>query len=100
MEILLTGELLDAVHARAVGLVSRVVADGVAAEEGYALARRVAAGAPLVHRWHKRFVRRLLDATPLGDDERAEALEAFRTADYREGRAAFLEKRDPEFRGE
>jgi len=100
LEVLLTGELLDAHHARALGLVSRVAADGAAAEEGYALARRVAAGAPLVHRWHKRFVRRLLDPAPLTDEERAEAHEAFRTADYREGRTAFLQKRDPEFRGE
>jgi len=100
LEILLTGELLDAARARTLGLVSRVAADGAAKEEGYALARRVAAGAPLVHRWHKRFVRRLLDPTPLTDTERAEVHEAFGTADYREGRTAFLEKRDPEFRGE
>jgi enoyl-CoA hydratase/carnithine racemase len=100
LEILLTGELLDAVRARALGLVSRIAPDGAAAVEGYALAGTVAAGAPLVHRWHKRFVRRLLDHAPLAAHERAETLEAFRTADYREGRAAFLEKRDPEFRGE
>jgi enoyl-CoA hydratase len=100
LEILLTGELIDAARARELGLVGRVAAEGRATAEGYELARRVAAGAPLVHRWHKRFVRRLLDPAPLARAEREEAHEAFDTADYREGRAAFLEKRDPDFRGE
>jgi enoyl-CoA hydratase/carnithine racemase len=100
LELLLTGELIEAGRARELGLVGRVVEDGRALEAGYALARRVAAGAPLVHRWHRRFVRRLLDPAPLADAEREEAHEAFGTADYREGRAAFLERRDPEFRGE
>jgi len=100
LEILLTGELVDAARARELGLVGRVAAEGQAVAEGYDLARRVAAGAPLVHRWHKRFVRRLLDPAPVAEAERDEAHEAFETADYREGRAAFLEKRDPDFRGE
>jgi enoyl-CoA hydratase len=99
LEILLTGELMDAARARELGLVNRVVGDDDVVEAGYALARGVAAGAPLVHRWHKRFVRRLLDPGPVTDAERGEALDAFRTADYREGRTAFLEKRAPRFRG-
>jgi enoyl-CoA hydratase len=99
LEILLTGELIDALRARELGLVARIAEEGRAVDVGYALARRVASGAPLVHRWHKRFVRRLLDPVPLADAERAEPLEAFGTSDYREGRTAFLEKRDPEFRG-
>jgi enoyl-CoA hydratase/carnithine racemase len=100
LEILLSGDLIGAERAREVGLVSRVYADDALVDEAYALARRVAAGAPLVNRWHKKFVRRLMDPTPLTDAEREEAHEAFETGDYREGRTAFLEKRDPEFRGE
>jgi 1,4-dihydroxy-2-naphthoyl-CoA synthase len=42
----------------------------------------------------------LLRSAPLAETEREEAHDAFDTADYREGRTAFLEKRDPEFRGE
>jgi len=100
LDILLTGDLLDADHAQRAGLVNRVVPDGEVVAAGLDLANRVAAGAPLVNRWHKKFIRRLADATLLSDAERDEALEAFGTADYREGRTAFLEKRDPDFRGE
>ena len=100
LDILLTGDLMGADDARRVGLVSRVVPDGKVVAAGFDLASRIAAGAPLVNRWHKEFIRRLADPTPLSDAERDEALEAFGTADYREGRTAFLEKRDPDFRGE
>jgi enoyl-CoA hydratase len=100
LELLLSGELIGADRARTVGLVNRVHADGTVVEHGYGLAARIAAGAPLVNRWHKRFVRRLLDLTPVSQEEREEAHAAFATADYREGRLAFLEKREPRFRGE
>lgn len=99
LEILLTGDLIEADRALRLGLVSRVVEDAAVVERGRELAERIASGAPLVNRWHKRFVRRLLDAAPLTDAEREEPHEAFVTADYREGRAAFLEKRSPTFGG-
>ena len=100
LEILLTGDLMDADSALRVGLVNRVVPEGGGAAAGFEIAERIASGAPLVNRWHKKFIRRLADPTPLSDAERHEAFEAFGTADYREGRTAFLEKRDPDFRGE
>jgi enoyl-CoA hydratase/carnithine racemase len=99
LELLLSGDLIGAERARSVGLVNRVHPDAAVVEQGYGLAARIAAGAPLVNRWHKRFVRRLLDPTPVTEAEREEALAAFATADYREGRLAFLEKREPRFRG-
>ena len=99
LDILLTGELIDADHARTVGLVNRVWPDAAVVEQGYGLVARIAAGAPLVNRWHKKFVRRLLERRPVTEEEREEAHEAFETADYSEGRAAFLEKRDPTFDG-
>ena len=100
LEVLLTGDFLDARRAREVGLAHRIVADGTAPAEALRLARRIADGAPLVNRWHKKFVRRAADARPLSEGEREEAYEAFGTRDYREGRAAFLAKRTPRFTGE
>ena len=100
LEILLTGDLVGARRAREMGIVNRIVPDGGVGEAGGEIARRIAAGAPLVNRWHKKFVRRMADARPLSEEERAEAYEAFRTRDYREGTAAFVEKRTPRFRGE
>ena len=100
LEVLLEGGLLDAERAYHKGLVNRVVPDEDVAEAVRATAHRIAAGAPLVNRWHKKFVRRLTDrGGPLTDDERQEAYEAFETDDYQEGVQAFLERRDPRFEG-
>jgi enoyl-CoA hydratase len=59
LEVLLGGELIGAERALAYGLVNRVHADATLVEQGYGLAARIAAGAPLVNRWHKTLVRRL-----------------------------------------
>ncbi len=61
LEVLLSGEMIDAERARLVGLVNRVHPDRAVVEQGYRLAARVAAGAPLVNRWHKNVVRNLLE---------------------------------------
>lgn len=100
LDILLTGEFVDARRAREIGLVSRIVADGTVVDESMWIAGRIASGAPLVARWHKKFVRRAAAGRPLSEAEKEEAYEAFRTRDYREGRAAFLAKRNPRFTGE
>ena len=98
-EILFSGELFGAHRAAAVGLVNRVVADDLVQQETYALASRVVKGAPLVNRWHKKFIRRLADSKPLADEEVHESYKAFGTKDFRRGYRAFLGKTDPDFEG-
>ncbi|MEO8675645.1 MAG: enoyl-CoA hydratase-related protein [Casimicrobiaceae bacterium] len=99
LELLLEGRILDAAEAKERGLVTRVVPDADVAAEARATAERIAEGAPLVARWHKKFARRLADPRPLSPAERDECFDCFDTEDFRIGYAAFLAKRKPEFRG-
>jgi len=99
LEILLEGRIWGAREAFEKGLVNRVVPDDKVEEEAYATARRIADGAPLVARWHKKFIHRLLEPQPITAAERDEGYACFDTADFREGVAAFLAKRKPQFTG-
>src|SRR5882672_3649480 len=99
LEILLEGRIFDAREARDKGLVTRVVADDQVEAEARATAQRIADGAPLVARWHKKFARRLRDPAPLSDAEYEESFACFGTDDFRIGYRSFLAKQRPAFRG-
>jgi enoyl-CoA hydratase/carnithine racemase len=99
MEILLEGRVFDASEAFQKGLVTRVVEDDQVAQEAYATARRIAAGAPLVARWHKKFMRRQTDPAPLTEQEKDESYLCYDTEDFHIGYNSFLEKTKPEFKG-
>ena len=100
LEILVEGRVWDAAEALAKGLVTRVVPDARLEEEAYASAGRIAEGAPLVNRWHKRFVRRLApEPAPLTGAEIEENFAYFATKDYRIGMEAFAAKQKPRFEG-
>ena len=100
MEILLEGRIWEAREALGKGLLTRVVDDARLEEEAYAAARRIAAGAPLVNRWHKRSLRRLVPRpAPLTEAEIEDNFAYFATEDYRIGMRAFAEKQKPRFKG-
>ena len=99
LEILLEGRVFDASEAKDKGLVTRVVPDAEVEAEAKATARRIADGAPLVARWHKKFARRLRDAGRCRAAGLDEGFACYGTEDFRIGRQAFLAKAKPEFKG-
>jgi enoyl-CoA hydratase/carnithine racemase len=99
LEILLEGRVFGAEEAKDKGLVNRVVADDKVEEEAMASARRIADGAPLVARWHKKFARRLGEARAITRAERDEAYACFDTEDFKIGVKAFLARQKPQFKG-
>jgi enoyl-CoA hydratase/carnithine racemase len=99
LEILLEGRVFGADEALAKGLVTRVIADDRVESEAYETAARIAAGAPLVARWHKKFLRRLERPEPLTEKERDEGYACYGTEDFRIGYRSFLEKKKPRFVG-
>jgi enoyl-CoA hydratase/carnithine racemase len=99
LEILLEGRIFDAREAKEKRLITRVVPDDDVEQEARAAAQRIAAGAPLVARWHKKFARRLADPRPLSDAELDACFDCFDSEDFRIGYRAFLAKQKPEFVG-
>ena len=99
LEILLTGDLLDAQAALRIGIVNRVVPDGQVEEEAQTIARKIAEGAPLAARWHKRFVYDLVARRLLTEAEKDASYDCFDTEDFQRGLRSFLAKTKPEFVG-
>ena len=102
MEMVLTGDLIDAAEARADGLVQRLVADADLEATTAALAGRIAANAPIAAQLAKHLIR-MSESTAVDVGLRWENdlfAYCFTTQDAVEGRAAFTEKRQPVFKGE
>ncbi len=103
LEILYEARVFGADEAKEKDLVNRVVADGQVEASVTEAAERICAGAPLVNRWHKKFVYRVQGGArtpePLSPAEEVEGFACFDTDDFREGRRAFLAKETPDFKG-
>ena len=99
--ILYTGARIDAQEAARIGLVNRVVADEDLSDTVLEIARQIADNAPLSVAASKLTVEQALrDPGQRDMDAIKRAGDAcFDSADYREGRTAFMEKRPPRFQG-
>nr|WP_145551493.1 crotonase/enoyl-CoA hydratase family protein [Variovorax boronicumulans] len=101
MEFALTGNMLDAERAYALGLVNRLAEPGQALADALQLAASVAANGPLAVATSKRIVSESADWSQAEMFERQKPIAApvFTSADAREGSAAFAEKRKPNWTG-
>ena len=99
LEVLLRGDVFGSDRAYELGLVSQVTPDDELLKTAYELAQQISERAPLVNRWHKKFIRRLSDPTPLTAEELDEGFAAYDTEDYRIGYESFLAKKKPSFTG-
>ena len=102
-EIFFTGRAYDARHAKEMGLIDYLVPKAELESFTYHLAEEIAGNAPLSLKGIKRMLNLVLkrDQMASGDRQEAEEIMAktFKSHDLKEGRAAFLEKRKPAFRG-
>jgi enoyl-CoA hydratase len=101
MEMILTGEPITAAEAERIGLVSRVVPDELLVEDALSLAAEIAKRAPLALRMAKESVNAAYEMSltdGLAHERRLFYL-LFASDDQKEGMAAFVEKREPDFKG-
>jgi enoyl-CoA hydratase/carnithine racemase len=100
-ELIFTGDVIGAVEAERIGLVSRVVPHDDLLPTAMALAERIAANPPLAVQAIKRGLRKAVDPdwNELGRWVSTNLAELFQTNDHREGVKSFLEKRPPNFTG-
>ena len=101
MDMMLTGRMMDAAEAERSGLVSRVVPADRLLDEAMTAARKIAALSPLAVVMNKELVDTALETT-LTEGIRVERRlfhSLFAFEDQKEGMAAFVEKRKPDFKG-
>ena len=99
-DIMFTGRFLTATEAESLGLANRLVPQAELEGTTKALAEAVAANAPLTLRATKEAVRRVLEHRRLVTEASDDLVTLCYTSDdFKEGVAAFLAKRPPEWKG-
>ncbi|HXW85298.1 MAG TPA: enoyl-CoA hydratase-related protein, partial [Candidatus Binataceae bacterium] len=101
MEVILTGDPIPARRAYELGMINYVVPDGTALDSALELASRVAANAPIaVHASRNLAVRAFVDDdASIQRDTITEFQRVLQTEDAKEGPRAFIEKREPLWKG-
>ena len=100
-ELALTGRVVEADEALEIGLITRIVGQGDLMQTAIDIATELADGAPLAQSFIKRALDRSSTLTfeqALAFEEQAQAL-LLASDDLTEGAAAFVEKREPRFKG-
>ena len=102
MDLMLTARMMDATEAERSGLVSRVVPADRLLDEAMTAAKKIAAQSPLAAMLNKELVNAAFETTLDAGVKLERRLfhSLFSFADQKEGMAAFVEKRKPQFRGE
>ena len=101
MDMVMAGRMMDAAEAERAGLVSRVVPAASLVEEAMAAAKKIAGQSPLAAMMNKELVNAAYETTLSAGVtmERRLFHSLFAFEDQKEGMAAFIEKRKPNFTG-
>ncbi|HJP40561.1 MAG TPA: enoyl-CoA hydratase-related protein [Dehalococcoidia bacterium] len=100
-ELLFTGDIIDAAEAERIGLVSKVVPAEELLGSANEMAARIAQNPPIAMRYMKEGLRRARNASmdEMGAYIGSSLAYLFTTEDHKEGATAFVERREPVFRG-